>query len=187
MVAGDEKSLADDIALDEEGNAYVTDVIGNKLWKIGVNGEFLSIIRSPLFSAKKWYRNLLGLNGIVYHPDGYLITIHMFTGTLIKVDVSKGSVEDVKIKVIKVSGGSLFLGDGLLLLSPTKLVIVGNPATKLLESSDGWETASIVSKFNGLSHRVATAATLKDDKVYLSHVFGMGFPKKKHALVEAVF
>jgi hypothetical protein len=56
-----------------------------------------------------------------------------------------------------------------------------------VESSDRWETASVVAKFKGPAHRLATAATVKDGRVYLNHLLGMGYPKRKHALVEAVF
>ncbi|GAV83617.1 hypothetical protein CFOL_v3_27063 [Cephalotus follicularis] len=183
---GGEKSFADDVAVDAVGNAYVTDAKGSKIWKVSVNGEFLSIIKSPLFTPKEWYKNLVTLNGIVYHPDGFLIVIHTFSGNLYKIDVTKG---DDEVKLINVSGGggSLRFGDGLELLSATKLVVAGNPSGRLVESSDGWETASIVAKFSGPAHRLATAATVKDGRVYLSHLFGLGYPKKKHAIVEAVF
>ncbi|KAK3415388.1 uncharacterized protein LOC104456683 [Eucalyptus grandis] len=180
----DEKSFADDVAVDAEGNAYVTDAKASKIWKVGPDGELLSIIRSPLFIPKEWYRNLVGLNGIVYHPDGYLLVIHTFSGKLFKIDVTNGGEE---VKVVDVVGGPLTFGDGLELLSPTKLVVAGNPSGRLVETLDGWQSASVVGRFKGPSHRLATAATVKDGKVYLNHMFGLGYPKKKHALVEAVF
>ncbi|BFG43439.1 hypothetical protein CerSpe_297130 [Prunus speciosa] len=179
----DEKSFADDVAVDAEGNAYVTDCKASKIWKVGVDGKFLSIIRSPLFTEKEWYRNLVGLNGIVYHPDGFLIVIHTFSGKLFKIDLAKGE----EVKLITVVGGPLTFGDGLELLSPTKIIVAGNPSARLVESSDGWETASVVGTFSGPKHRLATAATVKDGKVYLSHMVGLGYPKKTHTLVEAVF
>ncbi|GFZ13800.1 calcium-dependent phosphotriesterase superfamily protein [Actinidia rufa] len=168
---GDEKSFADDVTVDPEGNAYVTDAKANKIWKVGAKGEFLSTIKSPLFTPKEWYKNLVGLNGIVYHPNGYLIVIHTFSGNLFKVDVGKGD----EVKLLEVVGGSLSFGDGLELLSPTKLVVAGNP-TRLVESSDEWETATVVGTFKGPGHRLTTAATLKDGKVYLNHMFGFGVP-----------
>lgn len=179
-----EKSFADDVAVDAEGNAYVTDAKSNKIWKVGADGKFVTFIRNPHFIAKEWYKNLIGLNGIVYHPDGFLIVIHTFSGMLYKIDIAK---EDHEVKLIKVAGGSLAFGDGLELLSPTKLVVAGNPSGRLVESSDRWETASVVAKFKGPAHRLAAAATVKDGRVYLNHLLGMGYPKKKHALVEAVF
>ncbi|KAF8401331.1 hypothetical protein HHK36_012265 [Tetracentron sinense] len=181
---GDQKSFADDVAVDADGNAYVTDAKGNKIWKVGVNGEFRSIIRSPLFSQKEWYKNLVGLNGIVYHPDGFLLVIHTFSGCLFKIEIEK----DEEVKLVKLVGGSLAFGDGLELFSPTKLVVAGNrPSGRLVESSDGWETATVVGKYTGPMHRVATAVTVKDGKVYLNHIFGLGFPKRKHVIVEADF
>lgn len=179
----DAKAFADDVAVDSEGNAYVTDCTGSLIWKVGVDGKFLSTIKSPLFTPKEWYKAIVGLNGIVYHPDGFLIVIHTFSGNLFKIDISKGD----EVKQIKVVGGSLTFGDGLELLSPTQLVVAGNPSGRLVESTDGWETASVVGKFSGPKHRLATAATVKDGKVYLNHMVAMGYPKKKHAIVEAVF
>ncbi|KAH9617226.1 hypothetical protein KSS87_016665, partial [Heliosperma pusillum] len=180
--SADEKSFADDVAVDDEGNAYVTDVKASKIWKVNAQGQLLSTIRSPLFSFKQFYKNLVGLNGIVYHPDGYLLVIHTFSGTLYKIDLKKG---DHAIQLVKIVKGSLAMGDGLELLSPSKIVVAGNPSARLLESSDGWETASVVAKYWGPIHRIATSATVKDGKVYLSHMVGLGYPKRKHVIVEA--
>ncbi|XP_004495902.1 uncharacterized protein [Cicer arietinum] len=179
----DEKSLADDVAVDAEGNAYVTDAKASKIWKVDVNGNLVSIIRSPLFTPKEWHKTLVGLNGIVYHPDGYLIVIHTLSGNLFKIDLTKGE----EVRIINVVGGPLYFGDGLELLSRDKIVVAGNPSGRLVESLDGWNTASVVATFYGPRHRLATAATVKDGKVYLNHLLGIGYPKKKHAIVEAVF
>ncbi|KAM7495797.1 hypothetical protein LguiA_020211 [Lonicera macranthoides] len=180
--SGPEKTFADDVAVDAEGNAYVTDVKGSKIWKVGPTGEYLDTITSPLFTPKEWYKNLFALNGIVYHPNGYLLVIHTFTGNLFKINM-----KDNEIKLVKLPDGPLSFGDGLELLSSTKLLVAGNPATRLVESTDDWESARVVGKSPGLSHRIATATTVKDGKVYVNHLFGMGYPKKKHVLVEAVF
>ncbi|CAK9145217.1 unnamed protein product [Ilex paraguariensis] len=179
---GDEKSFADDVAVDAEGNFYVTDAKGSKIWKVGVDGEFLYVIRSPLFTPKEWYKSLVGLNGLVYHPNGYLLVVHTFSGNLLKIELGKGD----EVKLVNIVEGPLRFGDGLELLSPTKLVVAGNPS-RLVESNDDWETATIVGKFQGPMHRITTAATVKDGRVYLNHIFGLGYPKKKHVIVEADF
>lgn len=181
--SGDGKAFADDVAVDEEGNAYVTDAKQSKIWKVGVNGELLSIIKSPLFTFKEWYENLIALNGIVYHPDGFLLVIHTVNGALYKINTKTEEVKLVKF----VGGGSLRFGDGLELLDSSRLIVAGNPSARLVESLDGWETATVVGKFFGPLHRVATAATVKDGKVYLNHLVGFGIPNRKHNLVEAVF
>ncbi|XP_058083603.1 uncharacterized protein LOC131231436 [Magnolia sinica] len=180
---GDEKSLADDVAVDDVGNAYITDAASNKIWKVGMNGEILSIIRSPIFKQRKeWYYNLVGLNGIVYHPNGFLLVVHTASGYLFKIDVVKEEISTVEI--VK---GSLSMGDGLDLLSPTQIVVAGTPSGRLVESLDGWDTAKVVGRYVGPMHRLATSATLKDGRVYLNHMFGGGIPKRKHIITEAVF
>ncbi|KAM7526988.1 hypothetical protein LguiB_030398 [Lonicera macranthoides] len=143
----DEKTFAEDVTVNAEGNAYVTDVKGSKIWKIGVNGELLSTIKSPLFASKECYKNLFTL----------------------------------------MARGPLSLGDGIELLSPTKLVVAGTPLTRLVERNDNWESARVIGKYSALRHRLPTATTVKDRKVYIRHLFGMGYPGNKHALVEALF
>ncbi|KAI9081225.1 hypothetical protein K1719_036797 [Acacia pycnantha] len=188
----DEKSLANDVTVDPQGNAYVTDVKASKIWKVGVEGKMKSIIRNPLFKAKEWYKNLgMGaLNGIVYHPDGFLIVVHTYSGNLLRIDLSKSNEEEYEVKLIRVEGGPLTLGDGLELVSGTKLVVAAkHPTARLLESSDGWETASVVATYPGFrhKHRSPTTVTVKDGKVYINHLLGMGYPRRKHAFVQADF
>lgn len=122
---GKEITYADDVAVDRQGNAYVTDAKGGQIWQVDVNGKLVSIIRSPLFIPPAWYNNFVSLNGIVYHPDGFLIVIHTFSGFLYKIDVTNGDITS-KVTVIDVSGGSLRFGDGLEFLSPNKIVVAGN-------------------------------------------------------------
>ncbi|KAG6436028.1 hypothetical protein SASPL_100909 [Salvia splendens] len=136
-----EKTFADDVAVDMEGNAYVTDVKGSKLWKVGVIGELLYTIKSPLFIPKEcsceivrlrnFFLNILqlhGLNGIVYHPNGYLLVVHTLRCKLFKAEIGKGDV----VKEVNIIGGSLMFGDGLELISPTKIAVAGN-AIRLVE------------------------------------------------------
>lgn len=184
---GVEKTYANDVTTDNNGNAYVTDTKGNKIWKLSVNGDLLSTITSPLFVPKQWYNNLIGLNGIVYHPDGFLLVIQTITGNLYKIDNLKGKQEVVKL-VKLVGGGSLRFGDGMELVSATRLVVAStHPSARLVESTDGWETAKVVGRFVGPTHRVATSVVVKDGGVFVSHLLGLGFPRKKHVFVEAVY
>ncbi|CAL9237279.1 unnamed protein product [Arabidopsis halleri] len=181
-----EISYADDVAVDAQGSAYVSDAKGGKIWIVDVNGKLVYTIRSPLFTPPRWYNNFVSLNGIVYHPDGFLIVIHTFSGFLFKIDVTNGDISS-KVTLIDVSGGSLRFGDGLEFLSPTKIVVAGSPSSKLVESSDGWRTASVTGWFSsGMVHRLVSSATVKEGRVYLNHIVGFG-SKKRHILVEAVF
>lgn len=63
----------------------------------------------------------------------------------------------------------------------------GSPSAKLVESSDGWRTASVTGWFgSGMVHRLVSSATVKEGRVYLNHIVGFG-SNKRHVLVEAVF
>uniref|UniRef100_A0A1D1YRL0 Putative nicotinate-nucleotide adenylyltransferase n=1 Tax=Anthurium amnicola TaxID=1678845 RepID=A0A1D1YRL0_9ARAE len=181
---GDEPSLADDVAVDGDGNAYVTDAMANKIWKLGPNGNLLSTIRSPAFTQKKsWFASIVGLNGIVVHPNGYLLVVHTFGGLLFKVDIATAEVS-----VVQVAGASLLFGDGLELLSPTKLVVAGMmPSGRVLESSDDWRSATLTGKYVGPVHRISASVTVKDGKVYLGHLLGGGLLRRTHVITEAVF
>lgn len=88
--------------------------------------------------------------------------------------------------MVRLIGSTLRFGDGMELLSPTKLVVAGSPS-RLVESLDDFENAEVVGRFSGAAHRLATAATVKEGKVYLNHLFGLGYSKRKHVLVEAHF
>ncbi|KAJ8510638.1 hypothetical protein OPV22_001072 [Ensete ventricosum] len=179
---GDGASFADDVAVDEDGNAYITDAKGNKIWKVGLNGELVSTIISNVFiQRKEWYYNLVGLNGIVHHPDGYLLVIHTASGHLFKVNTASEEVAVVRVR------GSLLMGDGMELVSPTKLVIAGTPSARLVESFDGWETANVTGRYIGPVHRIASSATVKDGRVYLNHIVGAGITKRTHVMAEAIF
>lgn len=176
------------MAVDGDGNSYITDAKSSKIWKVGPDGHLLYVIKSPLFHPRKeWYYNLVGLNGIVHHPSGFLLVIHTSTGNLFRIDhVGKGKEEEEVTKVDLVKG-SLAMGDGLELLSPTRLVVAGTPSGRLVESLDGWETAAVVGRYVGPMHRLATSATVKDGKVYLNHMFGGGLQRRKLVITEAVF
>ncbi|KAL5209894.1 hypothetical protein ABZP36_005517 [Zizania latifolia] len=181
-VPGD-STLADDVAVDEDGNAYVTDAKGNKIWKVSPDGELLSVIKNATFFQRTgWFNNFVGLNGIVYHPNGYLLVVHTSGGDLFKVDPETGSVHVVKVQ------GSLKMGDGLALLSPTRLVAAGM-VNRLVESSDDWETATVTGLYVGPAHRIGSSATVMDGDVYINHIVGLGFVfgKKTHVISKAVF
>uniref|UniRef100_A0A0E0CZI6 Uncharacterized protein n=1 Tax=Oryza meridionalis TaxID=40149 RepID=A0A0E0CZI6_9ORYZ len=169
-----DSTLADDVAVDEEGNAYVTDAKGNKIWKVSPDGEPLSVIKNATFFQRPgWINIFVGLNGIVYHPNGYLLVIHTSGGDLFKVYPKTGSVHVVKVK------GSLKTGDGLALLSPTRLVAAGL-VSRLVESDDDWETAAVTGRYVGPAHRIGSSATVKDGDVYINHIIGFGLGKKTH-------
>lgn len=125
-----------DLAFDNNQNAYVTDSFANVIYKVTGDGKVSVFADSPLFKTKG-----VGLNGIVYHPSGYLLTVSSGTGAIYKVEVANPK------NVQKVKADQFFInGDGLLLLNPNKLVLVQNGGSDKiyeLSTSDNWASAKL--------------------------------------------
>ncbi|MFC6095408.1 gluconolaconase [Flavobacterium qiangtangense] len=125
-----------DLAFDSGQNAYITDSFANVVYKVTPQGKASVFADSPLFKTKG-----IGLNGIAWHPDGYLLVVSSGTGALYKIDT-----KDPK-KVSRVAAEQFFInGDGLLLTDRDKLVVVQNGGSdKIYElaSEDGWATARL--------------------------------------------
>ena len=78
------------------------------------------------------------------------------------------------------------MGDGLEMLSPTKIVVAGSTAARRVEISDDWETATATGRYVGSLYRIASAATVKDEKVYINHLVGGGLRKRIHVIADAL-
>ncbi|MES2629789.1 MAG: gluconolaconase [Bacteroidota bacterium] len=142
------KHFANDLAFDEKGNVYITDSFANVIYKVDASGT-----ASVLSKSEKFKTQGVGLNGIVYHPGGFLL-------------VNNGEVVSV------VDMEPFLLGaDGMILNNDTLLtIVVGSGTDKIYQigSGDYWKTAQIhrttaaKDRFTGPS-----TATLKDGEVWV--------------------
>jgi len=138
----DSPHFANDLAVDDDGNAYITDSFSPVIYKVSVDGEAEVLLMDDTFSGEGFV-----LNGIVYHPDGYLITVKGNEGTLFKIPL------DDPTAFIAVASEEVYLGaDGLEWDAQNRLVVItnflggaGENSVNILESSDEWETATLVS------------------------------------------
>lgn len=131
--------LTNDLTMDTDGNIYVTDSFSPVIYKIDTKGNSTVFASSELFKGDG-----VNLNGIAYHPDGYLLTIKYNSGELFRVDI-KNPKKISKVEINEPIKG----GDGLILMSNNKLVIVqnqGNDSVIELTSTDSWHKAKIKSK-----------------------------------------
>jgi sugar lactone lactonase YvrE len=159
LVAG--KHFANDLTLDPKGNVYVTDSYSPVIYKIDTNDKASVFARNDLFKSAA-----IGLNGIVFHPKGFLLTVNNGNGTILKVDMKKpDNVELVKCD-------TFFPGaDGLLLDREGKLVLVQNKGVNRvfeIASTDDWKTAKVV-KATNVEERFQnpTTSTLVADSIYI--------------------
>ncbi len=128
--------FANDVTIDKHGNSYITDSFSPNIYKVSISGKVSIFAKDPRWSVKK---GKFGLNGIVFHPDGFLIVSHYDSGKLFKVDINESTnVEEIKISqngIWKVTGL-----DGLLLTKSDMLIAVNNDPT-------GRKNGNVVYKF----------------------------------------
>ncbi|KAH6558890.1 hypothetical protein KP509_08G052000 [Ceratopteris richardii] len=157
----DNKSLADDLTIDADGHIYVTDTYNGKIWKINADGsDFCVFSDDPQYQIEpiNKYYGWVKLNGIAYHPHGFLLVTHLASHSLFKVSMDGKTVTKV--------GGLTreLLGDGIVLQDPNTLVMCGlDVGVHVLKTTDDWNTAAEA------LHSPAKSSTLIPTSVSLKH------------------
>lgn len=152
--------FANDVALDADGNAYVTDSFAPVIYRISTAGEASIFARSPLFKDAGGFN----LNGIAYHKDGYLLVGKYNSGDLFRVNIA----DPARIERVKLPQ-PLKGADGFSLVDADHLVVVlnlGADKTVELVSSDGWASAQIAREAKSLAS-MPTAATRAGKDVWV--------------------
>ena len=72
--------FANDVVNDADGNAYVTNSMAPVIYKVTPDGEASVFVENEAFDVEGF-----GLNGIEYHPDGYLLVAVGTTASIYKV------------------------------------------------------------------------------------------------------
>ena len=139
--------FANDVAVAADGTAFVTDTMRNVVYRVGTDYQ------ASVFHAFSGVEGM-SLNGIEWHPDGYLIIADSGNGRFYKLPTAAGS-NATMVAVSEALPGA----DGIVWRADGALAVVQNSATDgrvtLLESSDGWQTASVA----GVSTHAGQATT----------------------------
>lgn len=157
--------LANGIAIDSDGNAYVTDSFSPVIYKVDVDGNASLFLEDDKFKGEG-----INLNGIVYHPEGYLLAVKKSDGTLFKIPVTNPeNFSEVK------SDDKFYGGDGILLLDNENLILVSNlvpghisESALHIKSTNNWDSSVVVDEIK-FGEVYPTTATLKDGKIYAIH------------------
>lgn len=141
--------LANDLALDPQGNAYATDSFTGTIYKVTPSGTGSVFLQAPALDAG--YDNGLpnvGVNGIVYHPSGALIVVRYDSGALFRIPLGNPSnFREVSLTERIPGADGIALGsDGTLYAATNTIRSNGIDGLFKLRSSDGWRSAEIVSK-----------------------------------------
>lgn len=134
--------FANDIAVDKDGNAYVTDSFAPIIYKIDAQGTATVFLENTALAAPA---GTFGLNGIVYHPNGYLIVAKSDEGALIKVPLANPA----GFTKVTATGLNLAGDDGLQLTDNNTLLAACNAQGKVyrLSSTDDFATISQTGSF----------------------------------------
>jgi len=145
------KHFANDITLDDQGNKYITDSFSPVIYKVDNQDKATIFVQHDLFRSID-----IGLNGICWYPQGFLLVANNSNGSILKVTTT------APITVSKVTIDQFFPGaDGLLRLDNNDLVLVQNKSVNKvfrLTSTDEWKSAS-VKAFTALEDRFQQPST----------------------------
>ncbi|KAK7273812.1 hypothetical protein RIF29_14875 [Crotalaria pallida] len=141
-------AIANDVAVDFKGNAYVTNSGGNYIWKVNDKGEASIFSNSSRFTEHPVDRDarydFCGLNGIAYVSNGYLLVVQSNTGKMFKVDAEDGTARHVLLnKDLKCPDDVVLRPDGVVLVvSPVE------GKMWFLKSNDGWGEGAVFDKID---------------------------------------
>lgn len=151
-------NFINDMTMDNAGNLYVTNSFSPIIFKIDKNHKASVFVRND-----NWTGEGFNLNGIVYHPGGYLIVAHSGKGLLYKIDLKNPN----NIQTIKITE-PLPGVDGLILSDKNELVAILNKSSRILKitTHDNWSSATVVGSRDSVLPFPTTGVQIKD-KYYI--------------------
>lgn len=164
------RHFANDLTVGPDGSVYVTDSFAPVIYRVPTEGDPSVLVEDPRLGSEGF-----GLNGIVHHPDGYLLAAVAGRRSLVRVPL------DAPAELREVELDEPFAADGLVLREDGTLVAVATTGggeerrseVLWLRSPDGWSSARIVERAPAPG---ATTAALRGGAVYVvnPHFGGMG-------------
>lgn len=166
----DAATVVNDITVDIDGNAYVTNHMSAVIYQIDLEGNAAIFIRDERLGHP-----MAGANGIEYHPDGYLLVGSSYNWAIFKVPLEDPTeMKQVELDIPIGPDGIFLHPDGTLIVAGFDFIegdlnpqTIGEKrvyATYMLESEDDWESASVVGRV--ATERFGTTTTIRDDVVY---------------------
>lgn len=155
--------FANDVATDDEGNAYVTDSVSPILYKVDLEGNASVFLEDERFTGEGF-----NFNGIVYHPDGYLVVAKKNEGVLFKVPVDEPeSFTEIQVdQQFPGADGLVITPDGSLLVIANKVSDATTNSVFHLRGEDDWASATVVGSF-ATGDVYPTTGVVRDEDVYV--------------------
>lgn len=159
-------TVANDVAVDYDGNAYVTDSANDVIFKVTEQGEAAILSRSQSFKSQAVdptvpYHNC-GLNGVVYNSKGYLLVTQSNTGKLFKVSVDDGTARRV------ILNKDLTAADGIASRKDGVVLVVSQHKLYFIKSDDSWSEGIVFDETALEEERHASAVAVgAEDRAYV--------------------
>lgn len=180
-----ESNFVNDLAVDRDGNAYVTDSLAAAIYRVTPEG------RSDVFISHEAFRGPgFNLNGIVVHPDGYLLVAKKSDGSIFRIPI------DNPADFARVAMDTpLEAPDGLLLVDPQTLLAITNRAGEtvgnrfhLLRSESDWSAAASAES-TAATDSYPTTGVMVDGRMIVTHGYlhRLGTTLEKNAPLQQTF
>jgi sugar lactone lactonase YvrE len=157
--------LANDLTIDVDGNAYVTDSFSPVVYKVDLAGTPSVFVQDERFRGGG-----VNLNGIVHHPDGFLLVVKKSDGSLWRIPLDRpNDLTQVQVDVPLVGGDGLVLAEaGTLFAIANKVPGTATNAVFTLRSKDGWRSARVASRV-ATGDVYPTTGALAGGKLWVVH------------------
>ncbi len=129
----DTRFFPNDLVGDTMGNIYVTDSFAVVVYKVDAQGNASVFVRRDQFPENQ------SINGIISHPDGYLLIAGSGTGVLYKADIRNAENFSLVGLPEKLPGI-----DGMVWDAEGNLVMTSSGRTVVLNSHDNWVSAQLI-------------------------------------------
>ncbi len=155
--------FCNDIALDVNGNAYITDSFSPVIWKV----DGTTFVLSEFINDEKFRGEGFNLNGIRITSDGkYLITVKMNSGQLFRISLKDRAVIEIKLN------RPIDAGDGMIFSGKRELLVVEGfgakePGIATLIFSKDYSSATISKKLQSPKIKVPTTIAIADGKLFV--------------------
>lgn len=141
--------LANDVTIDKKGNLYVTDSFSPIIYKVTKKGKASIFVKDERLRTPA---GTFGLNGLTYHPDGFLLVAVYEGGKLFKIPLNNPS----SFKEVKLGHKPFPTIDGVLLLDNNTIALACNnsngkgfpSAVYKIQTNNNWYSATTKATFN---------------------------------------
>ena len=138
-------NFANDVTVDKQGNAYVTDSFAGVIYKVDEKGDATVFYQNEDFIPTP---GGFGLNGIDFDPRGFLLVAQSNTGDILRFPLNNpAAYSRVELPV------EIPSPDGIYLKNPNELLVVGNAGgtdngvVYTFKTNNKWESAVVKDSF----------------------------------------